>query len=92
MTELFIFDGRTFRYERDSERLTQQHLRVFSLMQDGLWRTLKEISLATKDPEASVSARLRDIRKPRFQALHGKWIVERRYVERGLWEYRMVKA
>jgi hypothetical protein len=37
-------------------------------MLDGRWRTLRQISDATGSPEASVSARLRDMRKPRFGA------------------------
>ena len=38
----------------------------------------------TGDPEASVSARLRDLRKKRF----GSHIITRRYVSDGLWQYR----
>lgn len=43
-------------------------------MADGKWRTLQEISEITGDPEASVSARLRDLRK--FE--HGSNTVSRR--------------
>lgn len=90
VSELFTFDGKTFSYPRDSSRLTQQIYRVFSYMRDGAWRTLGQIAEHTKDPEASVSARLRDIRKPRFQKIFGKWKVERRFVRRGLFEYRLL--
>lgn len=85
-TPLFRFDGATFVYHRDAERLTGQWLAVFSLMQDGKWRTLREISDATGYPEASCSARLRDFRKPRF----GGHLVERRHIENGLHTYRLV--
>ena len=59
--------------------------RVLAFMRDGQWHSLQVISEATGDPEASVSARLRDLRKPRF----GAFLIERRYVERGLFEYRL---
>jgi hypothetical protein len=78
-------DGQTYDHARDARRLAGQQCRVLALMKDGQWRTLSAIAAHTKDPEASVSARLRDLRKPKF----GGWEVERRYVERGLWEYRL---
>jgi DNA-binding transcriptional regulator GbsR (MarR family) len=40
--------------------------KVYRLMQDGQARTLQEISVATGASEASVSARLRDLRKAQF--------------------------
>lgn len=79
------FSGKTFNQERDGIRLTGQYLRVSQLMQDGQWRSLSDIAKATKDPEASVSARLRDLRKERF----GSHTVERRHVSDGLFEYRL---
>jgi len=54
-------------------------------MSDGQWRTLGELSALTGDPEASISARLRDLRKPRFGGL----TVERKYIRRGLFAYRV---
>jgi hypothetical protein len=56
-------------------------------MADGFWYTLQEISLAVKAPEASVSARLRDLRKPPFNL-----IVERRRRSAGTHEYRVAAA
>ena len=85
--QLPLFNGETFIEERDGERLSVQLVKVRRLMVDGLWRTLAEIAAATKSPEASVSARLRDLRKSRY----GGYIVEREFVERGLWKYRMYK-
>lgn len=78
-------DGSTYLHERDGVRLHKQHNRVLAAMRDGQWHTLAELAAATKDPEASVSARLRDLRKPRF----GSYVVEREYVERGLFRYRI---
>lgn len=78
-------DGETFDAVLDGERLNAQQQRVLTLMQDGHWRTLDEISQVTGDPPASVSARLRDLRKERF----GKHTVERRRRTKGLFEYRL---
>lgn len=79
-------DGWTYDDGRDRIRLNAQHLRVYRAMEYGAWFSLSELSQWTGDPEASVSARLRDFRKPRF----GGHTVERRHVEGGLWEYRLI--
>lgn len=50
-----------------------QLLAVLMAMLDGEWRTLEQVSRITGAPEASVSARLRDLRK----AALGAWRVER---------------
>ncbi len=79
-------DGTTYSHPRDGQRPASQQKRVIALMLDSKWRSLREIREETGYPEASISARLRDARKPRF----GGYKVERRYVERGLWVYRLV--
>lgn len=79
------YDGDTVDSARDNARLDRQMHRVSELMSDGQWRTLEQISEATGDPQTSVSARLRDLRKARW----GNHNIERRYVKRGLFEYRM---
>ena len=81
-----VRDGATYNHQRDGIRLHKQHNRVLAFMRDGLWHSLRDISEATGDPEASVSARLRDLRKPRF----GGFSIDRRYVARGLYEYRLL--
>lgn len=78
-------DGDTYEAGRDKARLNEQQQRVFDAMRDSRWRTLPEISEMTGDPEASVSARLRDLRKPKF----GGFDVRREYVSKGLWRYRV---
>lgn len=83
------FDGRTYEQRFDYERLGKQARGVFLLMRDRRWRTLREISDATAYPEASISARLRDFRKPKF----GAHIVEDRRrgaAVDGVWEYRLI--
>ena len=79
------FGGETYDRTRDRERLKAQLSRVRRMMTDYEWHTLAELASWTGDPEASVSARLRDLRKDKF----GGYAIDRRYVEAGLWEYRM---
>jgi hypothetical protein len=79
--------GVTYDHQRDGKRLSMQRHRVLAFMRDGEWHTLWEISRSTKDPEASISARLRDLRRPEF----GGYTIAREYVERGLWRYRLVR-
>ena len=60
-----------------------------STLANSRWRTLAEIEAACGDPQASISARLRDFRKVEF----GEHAVERRrrgVGYRGLFEYRVV--
>lgn len=82
------FDGATYDALQDGPRLTTQLRQVRDFMLDGGWYALNIISSATGFPEASVSARLRDLRK----AKHGGYQVQRRRVQecRGLFEYRVV--
>jgi hypothetical protein len=56
-------------------------------MLDGTWRTLEGIRSTVGGSEAGISARLRDLRKPRF----GGYGVERRRVSGGLFEYRVLR-
>lgn len=83
-------DGGTYRPDADRLRLNAQGQRVLDLMSDGRWRTLAEIADATGDPQPSVSARLRDLRKPKF----GGFTIERRQRDPdlpGLHEYRLAR-
>lgn len=83
-----LFDGETFRPGLDGDRLGRQVRAVFDLMKDGRWRTLQEVSDAVSAPAPSVSARLRDLRKPKF----GGWNVARRRrgnPREGLFEYQL---
>lgn len=82
------FDGETYEEALDLERLGDQLQAVRRVMLDGRWRTLAELGVAAGCPEASASARLRDLRKKRF----GGHAVERRRRgegKRGLFEYRL---
>jgi hypothetical protein len=79
------FNGPEYIPERDHERLTTQLARVFNCMKDSKWRTLEEISTITGDPEPSVSAQLRHLRKRRF----GSHTVNRKHISRGLFKYQL---
>lgn len=80
------FDGSTFNEEEDGARLRRQLRDVFRLMSDGKARTLTEIATETGHPEASISARLRDLRKQKF----GGHTVHRGYIGMGVWLYSLV--
>jgi Fic family protein len=80
------FDGPDYVPHLDDKRLTGQLLRVFTFMRSGGWRTLAEIEEKTGDPQASISAQLRHLRKERF----GAHKVERRRRSQGTWEYRII--
>jgi len=82
------FDGAVYDPQFDNDRLSKQLGRVFNCMIDHSWRTLGEIAAVTGDPQASISAQLRHLRKPRF----GGYIVSRRpRGDRsiGLFEYKL---
>lgn len=68
------FDGETYSAEQDCARLTGQLLRCFELMSDGKWWTIRELADIAECSDQSASARIRDLRKPKF----GGHIVDRR--------------
>lgn len=80
------FDGSTYQSDRDYTRLNGQLLAVFELMKDSRWRTLADISGQIAGSEASLSARLRDLRKSKY----GSHVVKRERIEGGLFKYKLV--
>lgn len=78
--------GVTYEPGRDRKRLNAQAAAVYEFMKDGQWHTLTQISDATGAPEASASARLRDLRSPKL----GNFIVEKRNLGGGKWVYRLL--
>lgn len=80
------FDGRTYDADRDQHRLSHEYKAVWLIMLDGGWHTLPELADRTGYGENGCSARLRDFRKER----NGAHTVLRRYVEHGLFEYRLI--
>ena len=82
------FDGHTYNHLQDSFRLHRQLGKVWDVMKNGAWFTLREIANQIGAPEASVSARLRDLRKPKF----GSNTVEREHIGQGLYRYRSISG
>lgn len=68
------FDGAAYEPSKDKGRLTGQLERVYEAVKDGRWLTLAGIASRTGDPEASISAQLRNLRKSRF----GAWDIRKR--------------
>ena len=84
------FDGAEYDPFYDNDRLTTQLGRVYAAMIGGGWKTLVEISELSGDPQASISAQLRHLRKPRF----GNYLVEKRPRgdrSNGLFEYQVLR-
>jgi|GEM_PF-842969 len=81
------FSGPDYDPALDCERLTKQIGRIFDLMKDGQWRTLEEIAEVTKDPQASISAQLRHLKKPQFG---GHTLKKKRRGTTGAWEYSIM--
>ena len=92
MSDSIQFDGRTFDQARDGERLTSQLQDVIAVMAAGSWWTLAMLAKETRHPEASISARLRDLRKPTICARLGRYFrVESDPPEAGgTWHYRLI--
>lgn len=80
-------DGDTFDSGEDESRLNIQMNRTWGVLSDYQWHTPAELEQRVGDSWASVSARVRDLRKPRF----GGHRIESRRVPggKGLWEYRL---
>ncbi len=81
-----MFGGATFDAKRDGPRLNAQleEVRQFMLSHCDEWFTLEELEVALGYPQASISARLRDLRKLKF----GGYEIARTYVARGEWAYK----
>ncbi|MCA9361783.1 hypothetical protein KC906_00260 [Candidatus Kaiserbacteria bacterium] len=86
LPENMRFDGSNYVPARDDRRLTGQIRRIYAAMSDGVWRTLEQIHEITGDPQPSISAQLRHLRKERF----GGHEVLKRHEGGGLYHYRLV--
>ncbi len=60
---------------------------VLNLLQNSSWCTMRELSVLSGFSQGSVSSRIRDLRMPEF----GGYTIERRFVTRGVYEYRLTK-
>ncbi len=83
------YDGATYVEALDHGRLKTSHDRIYELMRDGRWRTLRQIAVGGKCSEAAASARMRDFRKARFREFYGVRGMESQR-QSGSWLYRLV--
>jgi len=84
-----LFDGPNDEADSTREpRLARQIVRVYEALQgvNGAWIPLPILAHMASAPEASVSARMRDLRKPRF----GAHTVYRKHLQDGLYAYCLV--
>ena len=78
--------GPAYDESKDGKRIKKQHevIRDF-LLQHRSWFTLAELRGLLQYPEASISAQLRHLRKPKF----GSYRVEKQRRHGGTWEYKL---
>ena len=71
----------------DMQRLGTQRADVWRLLKLGRWWTLADLAAHSGHPEASVSARIRDFRRPKY----GSHSIQRRRAPGtdATWEYRL---
>ncbi len=83
LRQLSLEDQQPALLPADRKRLAAQYLKVEAVMADSEWWTLSDLADYTGHPEASVSARLREMRRK-------GWTVDRRRHRpgSGTWEYR----
>lgn len=74
--------GSTYVPERDRARLNAQCLGVLRVFQDGKKRSLAELRGLTGYPEASISARYRDLKRAGYP-------MRKEHIGNGLWLYWM---
>jgi hypothetical protein len=86
------FDGTTYSPSQDGARMLGELKKVFEYMRGGEWVTLAELESNIGYTSASLSARIRDLRKARFGChvvVSRPRMINNRFT--GQWEYRLVK-
>jgi len=89
MNEMPLFkyaDGRTYDPDRDFGRLSHQMRHVWRLLADGNWHTPQEVCNLIGCSDAAATARIRDLRKPRYG---GHVVKSRPRAGGGTWEYKI---
>jgi hypothetical protein len=82
------FHGAYYDQELDEARLTTQIEKVRRVMLDGRWHTVAAIAKLIDEPEPSVSAQIRNLRK---QENGGHEIITKRDGDTGLFLYRLIR-
>lgn len=84
------FSGYTYCRELDEARLTSLLRKVlWNLLRSGSWWTLAQLRERCGGSEAGISARIRDLRKPRFGGFRIEHRRRQGAEKSGLWEYRL---
>ena len=83
------FHGESYDTQLDYERLTSLLGRVFTLMEDGEWRTLDQIQGMTGGSTQGISMRLRDYRSSRCGS-HTLFKRRTGDPKAGVWEYQLI--
>lgn len=83
------FSGTTYDHELDHARLSTALGRVYSVLADEQWHTLKEIAEKAKTSEAGCSARIRNLRNPEWQRIYKVAAVYSERLTNSLWRYRI---
>ena len=71
--------------DRDEGRLKAQLYAIWNYIKDQHWFTLAEIEGELGYPQASISAQIRHLRKPKF----GGHRIIKKYIDSGLWMYAL---
>ena len=79
------FDGDDYVADRDNARLINQIDKVRMYMENAGYLTVKQIAADLKQPEPSVSAQIRNLRKDRF----GARTVNREYRGNGCYAFKL---
>jgi hypothetical protein len=88
-----LFDSGVQLQPADHLRLGKQLDRIHAIVSDGQWYSVPDVRIAiqrrfgVQDPEPSISAQLRNLRKAKFGGL----TIERRRVG-NFWEFRCVEV
>ena len=77
--------GPSYVKARDEGRLNAQLSNIWNHIKDQHWFTLAEGEGELGYPQASISAQLRHLRKPKFGGHH----IIKKYIDNGLWMYAL---
>lgn len=84
------FSGQTYSPELDHARLSTALGRVYTVLADEKWHTLKEIAEKARTSEAGCSARIRNLRETQWQRIYKVAAVHSERLTASVWRYRIV--
>lgn len=84
------FDGDTYDAAQDEARLESALERTVAVMRSGHWFSLERLAREVGCTEAGASARIRDLRKPRFAQKYGVKEVRSQRAEGSWWLYQVL--